>query len=239
MKKISLLLMLSSVVLFSCNNSKTSENTNVKLTSKNDSVSYGLGVDIASSIKQSGLDSVNSAAFAKGFNDILDSNDLLISQNDAHMLVQKFFGELQQKQRAKELKKFEKNIKIGEDFLAENAKKEGVITTSSGLQYKIIKKGTGATPTLTSVVTVDYEGKLINGTVFDSSYKTGQPVQFPVNGVIPGWSEVLQLMKEGAIWEVYIPQELAYGANSPGGAIEPYSTLIFKVELKKVENPKK
>jgi len=237
MKKISIFLVLGSVILFSCNN-KTSENEEIKLTSKNDSVSYSLGIDIASSIKQSGLDSVNSAAFAKGFNSILDSSELLISETDAHMVVQKFFSELQQKQREEQLKQFEKNIKIGEDFLAANAKNEGIITTSTGLQYKIIKKGTGATPAPNSIVTVDYEGKLINGTIFDSSYKSGKPVSFPVNGVIPGWTEVLQLMKEGAIWEVYIPQELAYGANSPGGAIEPYSTLIFKIELKKVETPK-
>ncbi len=239
MKKFNLILILSFVILFSCNNNKTTDNNNVRLLSKNDSISYSLGVDIASSVKQSGLDTVNTNAFAKGFNSVLDSSELLISKNEAHMYVQRFFGELQQKQREKQLKKFEKNIKIGEDFLAENAKNKGVITTSSGLQYKIIKKGTGKTPTINSMVTVDYEGRLINGTIFDSSYKTGKPVSFPVKGVIPGWTEVLQLMKEGSVWEVYIPQELAYGANSPGGAIEPYSTLIFKIELKKVENQKK
>lgn len=234
MKKISIYLILASVVLFSCNNS-TTEKKDVKLTNENDSISYALGVDIANSLKKSGLDSINVNAFVKALKSAYDSSELLIAETDAQMFIQKYFAAQQQKQRAKDQEKFKKNIKIGEDFLAENAKKEGVVTTSSGLQYKIIKKGTGATPTATSVVTVDYEGKLVDGKVFDSSYKTGKPATFPVNGVIPGWTEALQLMKEGAVWELYIPQELAYGANSPGGVIEPYSTLVFKVELKKVQ----
>ena len=238
MKKISIYLILASVVLFSCNNS-TTEKKDVKLTNENDSISYALGVDIANSLKKSGLDSINVNAFVKALKSAYDSSELLIAETDAQMFIQKYFAAQQQKQRAKDQEKFKKNIKIGEDFLAENAKKEGVVTTSSGLQYKIIKKGTGATPTATSVVTVDYEGKLVDGKVFDSSYKTGKPATFPVNGVIPGWTEALQLMKEGAVWELYIPQELAYGANSPGGVIEPYSTLVFKVELKKVQSAAK
>ena len=123
----------------------------------------------------------------------------------------------------------------GEAFLAENAKKPGVITTASGLQYKIIKSGTGPSPQLTDRVTVHYEGKLIDGTIFDSSIQRGQPITFPVNGVIPGWVEALQLMKVGAQWQLFIPAKLAYGDQSPGPAIPPNSMLIFEVELLGIE----
>jgi FKBP-type peptidyl-prolyl cis-trans isomerase len=124
----------------------------------------------------------------------------------------------------------------GQDFLAENAKKEGVKTLADGLQYKVIKDGTGASPKATDVVSVHYKGTLIDGTEFDSSYKRGQPTEFPVNRVIPGWTEALQLMKEGSKWILYIPSKLAYGERgTPGGPIPPDATLIFEVELLKVK----
>ena len=131
-------------------------------------------------------------------------------------------------------KKFGANKKIGADFLAANAKKDSVVTTKSGLQYKILKKGTGALPSDTSVVKVNYEGKLINGTVFDSSYKHGKPASFRCNQVIKGWSEALKIMPVGSVWEVYIPSDLAYGERQTG-SITPFSTLIFKVELLEIE----
>jgi FKBP-type peptidyl-prolyl cis-trans isomerase FklB len=125
----------------------------------------------------------------------------------------------------------EKNKKEGEEYLAENKKKEGIITTQSGLQYKVLKKGTGKIPKSTDTVTVNYRGTLIDGTEFDSSYRRGQPASFKVNGVIRGWTEALQLMKEGAKWQLYIPSNLAYGERGAGRNIGPNSTLIFEVEL--------
>ena len=127
------------------------------------------------------------------------------------------------------------NLKKGQDFLAANGKKEGVTTTKSGLQYRVVKKGDGAKPGATDEVTVHYEGRLINGTVFDSSIKRGQPATFPVNGVIKGWTEALQLMSEGAEYELYIPAALAYGQRGAGQDIGPNETLIFKVSLIKVK----
>ncbi len=127
------------------------------------------------------------------------------------------------------------NKDLGEAFLTENQKLEGVTVTASGLQYRVLETGTGATPELTSTVETHYEGTLVNGTVFDSSYQRGETISFPVNGVIPGWTEALQLMKEGDIWELVIPANLAYGAQGAGGVIEPESTLKFKIELIKVK----
>ncbi len=127
------------------------------------------------------------------------------------------------------------NLAEGEAFLAENKKIEGVTTTESGLQYRVLESGTGATPELTSEVETHYEGTLIDGTVFDSSYQRGETVSFPVNGVIPGWTEALQLMKEGDVWELAIPSTLAYGEQGAGGAIQPNATLKFKIELIKVK----
>ena len=130
----------------------------------------------------------------------------------------------------------EKNKERGAAFLAENAKKEGVQTTSSGMQYRVVKEGAGATPTKQSTVSCHYEGKLIDGQVFDSSYRRGEPAQFPVGGVISGWTEMLQLMKEGGEVEVFIPSDLAYGDRGAGPTIGPGETLIFKIELLKVLN---
>jgi len=142
-----------------------------------------------------------------------------------------FEREMKLKQVAQLKELTEKNKQEGEAFLAENKKKDAVITLPSGLQYKVIKKGAGKTPKATDTVTVNYRGTLINGTEFDSSYLRGQPASFKVNGVIRGWTEALQLMKEGAEWQLYIPSDLAYGERGAGRDIGPYSTLIFEVEL--------
>ena len=139
--------------------------------------------------------------------------------------------EMSEKQKAMA----EKNLAAGEKFLAENAKKEGVKTTSSGLQYKVVKEGTGPQPKAGDTVTVDYRGTLIDGTEFDSSYKRGHPATFPVNGVIPGWTEALQLMKVGSKYQLFIPSKLAYGERAAGPELPANSTLIFEVELKGVE----
>jgi len=181
--------------------------------------SYGIGVNIARQIKGSGMD-FDPEVLARGIRDALAGKALLNDQ-EIEQAMQAFQQELLGKVKQE-----------GEAFLAENTKKKGVTTQPSGLQYEVLKAGTGKQPKATDTVTVNYEGKLINGTVFDSSYKRGEPATFPVNGVIKGWTEALQLMKVGAKWRLYVPSGLAYGANPrPGGPIRPNDPLIFEVEL--------
>ena len=143
----------------------------------------------------------------------------------------------QQKAMAKQQMAAEGNIKVGEAWLAENGKKQGVTTTASGLQYEVMQMGTGPKPTAADQVKVNYRGTLIDGTEFDSSYKRGEPAEFGVGGVIPGWTEALQLMPKGSRWKLYVPQNLAYGAQSPGASIPAYSALIFEVELLDITTP--
>jgi FKBP-type peptidyl-prolyl cis-trans isomerase FklB len=177
---------------------------------------------------------VDMATFMEGFKDALAGNDSLIPMEQKMAIMQKFQQELQMKQQVKMTQESEINKAQGKKFLEENKKKTGVKETPSGLQYKVIQEGSGQSPMETSRVTVNYEGRLIDGKIFDSSYERGQPATFPLNGVISGWTEGVQLMKEGAIYEFYIPSNLAYGdrvnSSIPGG-----STLIFKVELISVD----
>ncbi len=190
-----------------------------------DKVSYCFGINIAQNMEQQGMLEMNAELMAKGLDDYLKDKELAISADQVHDILQNYFKNLQEKQ-------FERNILQGKDFLEENSKRNGVITLSSGLQYEVIKEGTGQKPKETDSVTTHYHGTLIDGTVFDSSVKRGEPATFPVNGVIKGWVEVLQLMQTGAKWRVYVPENLAYGANPhPGGPIEPFSTLVFDIEL--------
>lgn len=160
---------------------------------------------------------------------VLNSNSLAINSNNSNHQSKSTI-----EATSKMTDTATQNQDAGDNFLAENSMKEGVKTTDSGLQYKIIEEGSGKSPSPTDMVTVNYEGTLINGTVFDSSYKRGEPISFPVNGVIQGWQEALPMMKEGATWMLYIPSELAYGPRGAGGIIGPNETLIFKVELIKV-----
>jgi len=185
-------------------------------------VSYSLGVNIASSLKQQGWE-LDAKSLSDAFVDVFNGNKLLIDEKEASSILQNY----QQKIANKTL---EKNSTLGKEFLEKNAKKDGVITTSSGLQYKILKEGEGESPKETEKVEVHYHGTLIDGTVFDSSVDRGESITFPVNGVIPGWVEALQLMKTGAKYKLFIPSELAYG-NRGQGKIGPNSTLIFEVEL--------
>ena len=190
-----------------------------------ENVSYCFGVNIAQNMKQQGMSEINADLLAKGLSDYLTSGTLEIPEDQIQAILQKYFKELQEKQ-------FEGNIAKGKEFLAENAKRKGVTTLTSGLQYEVITEGTGAKPKEADKVTTHYHGTLINGTVFDSSVDRGEPATFPVNGVIKGWIEALQLMNMGSKWRLYVPEDLAYGANPhPGGSIEPYSTLIFDIEL--------
>ena len=169
-------------------------------------------------------DDITADSIAKAFKDVLEGNTLEISEEEANIVLQDYFGKLaNEKQKA--------NVEAGQKFLDENAKREGVVTTATGLQYGVLKEGSGDSPKETDNVTVHYHGTLIDGTVFDSSVDRGQPATFPVNGVIPGWVEALKLMNPGAKYKLFIPSNLAYGERGAGGAIGPNATLVFEVEL--------
>ena len=192
-------------------------------------VSYALGSDIGANLKRQDLDldpKVLAAAIADAYvgKSAMDEKEVRAALDELRKMAMA-------KMEAKNKVDAEKNVKAGEAFLAENAKKEGVKTTASGLQYKVIKAGTGATPKASDEVKVHYHGTLIDGTVFDSSVERGEPVSFPVTGVIPGWVEALQLMKVGDKWQLTIPSKLAYGPNGAGGKIGPNAVLVFDVEL--------
>lgn len=189
-----------------------------------DKLSYALGMSMASNLKQSGLDCINVDDFAGAIKAYFNGEKMQMTADEAQSAINEFFA----KQKTEVMSK---NKKAGEEFLAKNKNNEGVITTASGLQYKVLIAGNGPKPKETDTVDCHYEGRLIDGTVFDSSYRRGQSAQFPVNGVIPGWIEALQLMPVGSKWQLYIPSELAYGEYGAGEAIEPNSTLIFDVEL--------
>ncbi len=200
-----------------------------------DKVSYALGLGIGSQLKSMGAESLNIDDFAQAIKDTLSGAELKVSQAESQQIVQKFFQEQEAKQRAKAAENGKKAREEGEKYLAENAKKEGVVVTESGLQYTVIKEGTGKSPKATDTVVCHYEGFLTNGTVFDSSLQRGEPAAFPLNGVIAGWTEGLQLMKEGAKYRFFIPYNLAYGEAGAAGAIPPYAALIFDVELIEVK----
>lgn len=196
-----------------------------------DKISYALGMSIAHNMMHSGVKDVDVEDFAAGVKATLQGETPAVSFEEAGKILDTYFSELEAAKAAEEAEIGEAMKKDGEEFLAENAKKPGVITLASGLQYKILKAGNGRKPGKTSQVRCHYEGTFTNGMVFDSSYKRGEPAVFGVNQVIAGWTEALQLMSEGSEWELYIPYNLAYGEAGAHGAIPPYSALIFKVEL--------
>ncbi|MEE9523719.1 MAG: FKBP-type peptidyl-prolyl cis-trans isomerase, partial [Thermodesulfovibrionales bacterium] len=202
----------------------------IKLESKKDKLSYSIGLDIGSKLRMQAIE-VDPSIVARGLTDGFKGGKTLMSEKEASETMDAFQKEMFAKQQAERNKLGEKSKKEGEEFLAKNKKEKGVKTTKSGLQYKVIKKGKGKTPTATDSVTVNYRGTLIDGTEFDSSYKRGQPATFQVGGVIKGWTEALQLMKEGAKWQLFIPSDLAYGERGAGRDIGPNSALIFEVEL--------
>lgn len=203
----------------------------IDLNNENEKLSYAIGLNICDNLKQQGmLDSLDPQAFAKSISDAIAGTTEMTSQ-EAGMFLQSYFEKLQAAQEKENQSKFQANIEIGKKFLAENGKKPGVVTLPSGLQYEIMKAGTGAKPTAMSTVETHYHGTLIDGTVFDSSVDRGQPATFGVGQVISGWTEALQLMPVGSKWKLYLPYNLAYGDRGAGGAIQPYSTLIFEVEL--------
>ena len=189
-----------------------------------DKFSYAIGLGIGQNLLSMGAQGINVEDFAQAIADVLNRNELAMSHNEAREIVNKYFMELEEKMNAE-------NIEKGKAFLAENAKKEGIVTLPSGLQYEVITEGNGKKPSATDRVKCHYEGTLIDGTLFDSSIKRGQPAVFGVNQVIKGWVEALQLMSEGSKWRLFIPSELGYGAQQAGEMIPPHSTLIFDVEL--------
>jgi len=200
------------------------------LKTEKDKISYIIGVDIGKKLKTQPLE-LNPDFITMGLKDSLTDGKLLMTEQEMKESMTALQKDMAEKQMALVKEAGEKNKIEGEAFIAENMKKEGVVTTPSGLQYKVIKEGTGKTPKLTDTVTVHYLGVLVDGTEFDSSYRRGQPATFGVDGVISGWTEALQLMKEGAKWQLFIPSNLAYGERNTGGKIGPNSTLIFEVEL--------
>jgi len=197
--------------------------------------SYTLGSMMAADLKRNGIDTIDADYVAKAFYDVLVKDTSIISDFEKQMILRELSQNIQQKQAEKAQKENAKVIAEGNNFLATNSKNVGVITTPSGLQYKITKVGSGAYPKATDQVQVHYEGKLLNGQIFDSSFERGQPAAFGLNQVIPGWTEGLQHINEGGEIELYIPYFLAYGEQGAGGAIPPYATLVFKVQLIKVE----
>jgi FKBP-type peptidyl-prolyl cis-trans isomerase FklB len=193
-------------------------------------ISYIIGRDMATNLQKQGIE-IDSEPFMKGMKEVLEGRPSSLSQQEVQQAMMALQQEMTQKQNASG----SENKKAGEDFLAQNKDKEGVKTLPSGLQYQVLQEGSGNSPAASDTVTTHYHGTLIDGTVFDSSYERGQPATFPVNGVIAGWTEALQMMKEGSKWRLFIPSNLAYGTQGAGDAIGPNSTLIFDVELLSVK----
>ena len=197
---------------------------------KKEKISYSLGFNIGKSMKMQGLD-VDQKLLIQGIKDGVNNSKTAMSEKDMETTMTTFQQEMMGKMQAKQKVDGEKNKKEGETFLAANQKKDGVITLPSGLQYKVIKMGDGPKPTASQTVKCNYRGTLVDGKVFDSSEHHGGPAEFPVNGVIKGWIEALQLMPVGSKWELYVPSDLAYGPNGAGQMIGPNATLIFEIEL--------
>lgn len=200
-----------------------------------DKLSYALGLGIGRQLNDMGANSLDIDDFAQAIKDVIAGKTLQIRESEAQAIVQDFFANQEKKQRAQAAEKFKANKANGEKYLEENAKKEGVKVTPSGLQYMVLKEGTGKKPSATSEVKCHYEGMLVDGTLFDSSIQRGQAATFPLNGVIAGWTEGLQLMKEGAKYRFFIPYHLGYGEHGAGQSIPPFSALIFDVELIEVK----
>jgi FKBP-type peptidyl-prolyl cis-trans isomerase len=195
-----------------------------------DKVSYFYGTDVARSFKENGVD-IKLEAFIEGLQNTIEKKQAKYAPQELDAAMNQFAQMMVAKQQKEMAEAGGKNKADGEKLLAENGKREGVVTTKSGLQYEILKKGDGKIPAATDTVTVHYHGTLVNGKVFDSSVDRGEPASFPVNGVIPGWVEALQLMPVGSKWKLFIPSSLAYGERGAGRDIGPDSTLIFEVEL--------
>lgn len=200
-----------------------------------DKLSYALGIGIGSQLAGMGAKELNIDDFAQAIKDVISGSELKVDNAEAQTLVQNFFQEQEAKQQAAAAEAGKVAKAAGEAFLAENGKKEGVVTLPSGLQYQVLKEGDGKKPSATDQVVCHYEGTLIDGTVFDSSYQRNQPATFGLNQVIAGWTEGVQLMQEGAKYRFFIPYNLAYGERGAGAQIPPFAALVFDVELIEVK----
>lgn len=200
-----------------------------------DKLSYALGIGIGSQLAGMGAKELNIDDFAQAIKDVISGSELKVDNAEAQTLVQNFFQEQEAKQQAAAAEAGKAAKAAGEAFLAENGKKEGVVTLPSGLQYQVLKEGNGKKPSATDQVVCHYEGTLIDGTIFDSSYKRNEPATFGLNQVIPGWTEGVQLMQEGAKYRFFIPYNLAYGERGAGAQIPPFAALVFDVELIEVK----
>ncbi len=212
---------------------KTSAATTT-LTTKKDKFSYALGMNLGTNLKKQSVP-VNADLLARGVKDALNGNKLLLTDDEAHAAITDVQNDLRKQSQEKAEAMGALNKKTGDDFLAANKSKEGVVTLPSGLQYKILKAGTGPKPTASDSVVCNYRGTLIDGKEFDSSYKRNEPATFPVSGVIKGWTEALQLMPVGSKWQLFVPPDLAYADRGAGADIGPNSTLIFEVELLSIQ----
>lgn len=210
----------------------------VTLDTEEAKLSYSIGTDLGSNFKAQNIN-VNSDAFMAGMTDALSGKKPQLTKAEMKQTLQNFQKKMLMKRLAQYKKSAEKNKKEGDAFLKANKAKPGVVTLASGLQYKVLAKGAGQSPTKEDAVTVEYTGKLLNGKVFDSSDKAGKPATFKVTQVIPGWTEALQLMKVGSKWEIYVPSKLAYGARGIGGPIGPNETLVFQIKLISIEKDQK
>ena len=225
------LLVLVAVSASAIDRAKYSRNSILK--SDLDRASYSIGLSLGQDFKSRDI-MINPDIIAMGIRDVLEGNETQLSQEEAIAALQQLQAMAAARQQEALAKMAETNKAAGEAFLAENGKRDGVVTTESGLQYEIITAGTGNSPQASDQVTVDYRGTFIDGTEFDSSYGRGEPASFSVEGIIPGWTEALQLMKEGAKWKLYVPSDLAYGVQGAPPVIEPNTTLVFEVELKEI-----
>jgi len=219
----------SIAALLSCEGQKG--NSSISLKTTNDSVAYSIGVSIGSNMKKDGLDSLNLEVLKQAISSAMNGDSLLIDAATSQSVIQTYLA-------SKQKQKGEASRMAGVKFLEENKKKSGVVVTASGLQYLVEKEGTGPKPLATDTVKVHYHGTLIDGSVFDSSVERGEPTEFPVNAVIKGWTEALQLMKVGSKYKLFIPSDLAYGDRAAGPKIAANSTLIFDVELLEVKGKK-
>jgi FKBP-type peptidyl-prolyl cis-trans isomerase len=204
------------------------------LETQKDKLSYALGMDLGKQLREKKVD-VDPAVFGRGLADALSGSKLLLTDEEGRKLVTALQEEMRTRELTRMAQEAQKNKKEGEAFLAANKAKEGVVTLPSGLQYKILKAGTGRKPTADDTVTCHYKGTFIDGTEFDSSYSRGTPTSFPVKNVIKGWTEALQLMPVGSKWQLFVPSELAYGSRGAPGKIGPDATLVFEVELIEVK----
>lgn len=229
--KICLATLLFTAFAFGCTAEEAKEPL---LDNPKDRISYTIGINIGQDFVTQKMD-INADVLLLGIKDTMAGKEARLTEEEMMAEIQKFQEEMQAKMMADAQQSAEKNKLAGEAFLAENAKQEGIVVTASGLQYKVLEAGEGSSPGPADVATVHYRGTLIDDTQFDSSYDRGQPATFPVGGVIPGWTEALQLMKPGAKWQIFIPSQLAYGERGAGEAIGPNATLLFDVELVSVE----